>query len=190
MSAAMYDDAIRSLRENGIDVLGTKSATEEDVKRIEARLGVILPVSYKKMLSEYGALEFDTVEIYGWLSQGIDAKFVTNVVYATERERANGRISETMIPFLTAGYGPFYVMECAEINADGEAPVYEVSTGGHIHGKDRLADSFGEFLRNEVRRTVEARAQGGPEFDDDTKDSPPSRKFVSDYWKDRAKDFE
>ncbi|WP_309506049.1 SMI1/KNR4 family protein [Rhizobium sp. PRIMUS64] len=190
MSTAMFDDAIRSLRDNGIDILGTRSATEEDLKQIETQLGVSLPVSYKKMLSEYGALEFDTIEIYGWLSQGIDAKFITNVVYATERERADGRISETMIPFLTAGYGPFFVMDCAEMNADGEAPVYEVSAGGYAIGKDKIADSFGEFLRNEVRRTLEARAQGGPEFDDDEEDSPPSREFISEYWKDRAKDFE
>lgn len=190
MSTVVYDDAIRSLRDNGIDILGTKSATEEDLKQIETRLGVSLPVSYKKMLSEYGALEFDTVEIYGWLSQGIDAKFITNVVYATERARADGRISETMIPFLTAGYGPFFVMDCAEMNSDGEAPVYEVSVGGYANGKDKLADSFGEFLRNEVGRTLEARAQGGPEFDDDEEDSPPSREFISEYWKDRAQDFE
>lgn len=190
MSTAMYEDAIRSLRDHGIDILGTKRATEEDLKQVEARLGVTLPVSYKKMLCEYGALEFDTIEIYGWLSQGIDAKFITNVVYATERERADGRISDTMIPFLTAGYGPFYVIDCVEMNADGEAPVYEVSAGGYKNGKDRLADSFGEFLRDEVRRTLEAGAMGGPEFDDDTEDSPASRKFIGEYWKDRAKDFE
>ncbi|CDZ49647.1 SMI1/KNR4 family protein [Neorhizobium galegae] len=182
MSLSDYRFAIENLRENGIDILGTKSATENDLKQI----------SYKKMLSEYGALEFDTIEIYGWLSQGIDAKFITNVVHATERERADGRISDTMIPFLTAGYGPFYVMDCAEMNADGEAPVYEVSAGGYTKGKDKLADSFGEFLRNEVRRTLEARAQGGSEFDDDDddEDSPPSREFISEYWKDRARDFE
>lgn len=189
MSIAMYDDAIRCLRDNGIDILGTKSATEDDLNQIETRLGVTLPISYKKMLSEHGALEFDTIEIYGWLSQGIDAKFITNVVYATERERADGRISDTMVPFLTAGYGPFYVMDCAEMNTDGEAPVYEVSAGGYTNGKDKLADSFGEFLRIEVRRTLEARAQGGSEFGDD-EDSPPSREFIGEYWKDRAKDFE
>ncbi len=69
MSTAMYDDAIRSLRDNGIAILGTKSATEDDLNQIEARLGVTLPVSYKKMLSEHGALEIDTIEIYGWLSR-------------------------------------------------------------------------------------------------------------------------
>jgi hypothetical protein len=188
MSIAMYDDAIRSLRENGIDILATESATEDDLKQIESRLGLKLPVSYRKMLSEFGALEFDTIEIYGWLAQGIDAKFITNVVHATERERAEGRINNTMVPFLTAGYGPFYVMECAEMSTDGEAPIYEVSAGGYKSGTDKLADSFGEFLRNEVGRTLEARSQRGPEFDEE-EDSPPSREFISEYWKDRAKDF-
>ncbi|MBB2682451.1 UNVERIFIED_ORG: hypothetical protein GGE53_004521 [Rhizobium etli] len=37
MSTAMYDDAIRSLRDNGIDILGTRSATGEDLKQIEPR---------------------------------------------------------------------------------------------------------------------------------------------------------
>lgn len=183
----MYGDAIRTLKHNEIDILGTKSATHEDLTRIESRLGHKLPDSYKEMLLEFGAIEFDTIEIYGWLTQGIDATFITNVVYAAERYRAEGRISQTMIPFLTSGYGPFFVMDCGEMSAEGEAPVYEISAGGYQRGKDKLAESFGEFLLGEVHRMLQARSEGGPEFDDVP---PSSREDVSGYWKDRAKDFE
>ncbi|WP_010047146.1 hypothetical protein [Rhizobium etli] len=64
----------------------------------------------------------------------------------------------------------------------------QVEAAGYANGKDKLADGFGEFLRNEVRRTLNARAEGGPEFDDE--DSPPSREFISEYWKGRERDFE
>lgn len=138
------------------------------------------------MLSDFGALEFATTEIYGWLSQGIDAEFATNVVYTTERERRDGRISGTMVPFLTSGYGPFFVIECAEIGVDGEAAIYEISPAGYHRGKDRLADSFGAFLIEEVDRARKTRDDGEEFEEEDT--SPPRR--AEEYWKERAKDFE
>jgi hypothetical protein len=186
MTVLIYENALRTLRESGMDVLGTTGATTEDIRLIEDRLGNRLPPSYRKMLSDFGALEFGTVEIFGWLSQGIDARFITNVVFATERERAAGRITDSMIPFLTSGYGPFFVMDCAEINADGEAAVYEISAGGHEKGKDRLAESFGAFLSEEVSRALEGQ-DGGPEFDEGASSSQDSN---SAYWKERAKDFD
>lgn len=186
MTILLYDDAIRALRENDMPVLGTTGATEENIRQIEARLGVSLPPSYRKMLSDFGALEFGTTEIYGWLSQGIDAKFATNVVHTTERDRRDGRISGTMVPFLTSGYGPFFVMDCTDIGLDGEAAIYEISPAGYERGKDRLADSFGAFLIEEVDRALQTRDDGDEFEEEDTSPSPRT----GQYWKQRAKDFD
>ncbi|SCB59672.1 SMI1-KNR4 cell-wall [Rhizobium aethiopicum] len=187
MTILLYENAIRTLRENKMEILGTTCATDEQIRRVEARLRLSLPPSYKQMLSDFGALEFDTTEIYGWLSQGIDAKFTTNVVYATERARDDDRISRTMVPFLASGYGPFFVMDCAEIGADGEAAIYEVSPGGHQKGIDRLADSFGAFLSEEVDRVLQGRDDGWESGEEDLSSPPYSN---GGYWKERAKDFD
>ncbi|AXA41600.1 SMI1/KNR4 family protein [Rhizobium leguminosarum] len=187
MTILLYDDAIRALRENDVPILGTTGATEENIKQIQVRLGVSLPPSYRKMLSDFGALEFGTKEFYGWLSQGIDAKFATNVVYTTERERCDGRISGAMVPFLTSGYGPFFVIDCTEIGLDGEAAIYEVSPAGYERGKDRVADSFGAFLIEEVDRVLQTR-DDGHEFEEEITSPSPQR--TRRYWKERAKDFE
>lgn len=74
-----------------------------------------------------------------------------NVVFATETSRKERLITDTMIEIGVAGYGPFFFIDCAELDENGEAPVYEAPANGVQNGKDKLADSFGEFLLNEVR---------------------------------------
>lgn len=186
-----YEEAIRRLRDAGIEIFSTVSATSADIAAIEARLGVSLPLSYRAMLSQFGIMSFEGIEVYGWTPSGVDGKSIPNVVFATEEDRKKGLISDQMVDFMVAGYGPTFVLDCAETGTDGEAPVYEIPAGGIKHGKDRLADSFGAFLLKEVERVVQdlrneqAAASAGEDVGNET-----SRKWMADYWKQRAKDFE
>lgn len=59
-----------------------------------------------------------------------------------------------MIRIMASGYGPFFAIDCNQIDANGEAPVYEVSAKGVAQGKSRVAESFGEFFLNEVKALI------------------------------------
>nr|WP_272874795.1 SMI1/KNR4 family protein [Agrobacterium tumefaciens] len=142
------------MKDRSIDIFSGTGATDADIVAIEARLGVRLPPSYKAMLTQFGTLSFEGIEVYGWTRSGLDGKSIPNVVFATEDDRKRGLVSDQMVNFMVAGYGPTFVLDCAEISADGEAPVYEIPAGGIKRGKDRLADTFGAFFLAEVERIL------------------------------------
>ncbi|RJG40627.1 SMI1/KNR4 family protein [Mesorhizobium sp. DCY119] len=146
MSIEDCEKAIGLLKDRSIDIFSGTGATDADIVAIEARLGVRLPPSYKAMLTQFGTLSFEGIEVYGWTRSGLDGKSIPNVVFATEDDRKRGLISDQMVNFMVAGYGPTFVLDCAEISADGEAPVYEISAGGIKRDRDRLADTFGAFF--------------------------------------------
>lgn len=154
MSIDDYEKAIGLLKDRSIDIFSGTGATDADIVAIEARLGVRLPPSYKAMLTQFGTMSFEGIEVYGWTRSGLDGKSIPNVVFATEDDRKRGLISDQMVDFMVAGYGPTFVLDCAEIGAEGEAPVYEISAGGIKRGKDRLADTFGTFFLAEVERIL------------------------------------
>ncbi len=155
MSLQDYHAAVRVLKENGIEILSSVHASADDMVAMELRLGVNFPPSYKAMLSEFGNMTFEGVEIYGWTRSGLNAKGVPDVVSTTEKDREKGLITGQMIQFMVAGYGPSFVLDCAEADSEGEAPAYEISAGGVARGRDKLADSFGSFLLKEAQRIVE-----------------------------------
>lgn len=154
MSIDDYEKAIGLLKDRSIDIFSGTGATDADIVAIEARLGVRLPPSYKAMLTQFGTMSFEGIEFYGWTRSGLDGKSIPNVVFATEDDRKRGLISDQMVDFMVAGYGPTFVLDCAEIGAEGEVPVYEISAGGIKRGKDRLADTFGAFFLAEVERIL------------------------------------
>lgn len=190
MSVQDYRTAVEILRHSGIEIFSSGGGSDADVAAIERRLGVLLPPSYKAMLSEFGNLSFEGVEIYGWVPSGLDARGAPNLIFMTEGDREKGLISDQMIIFMVAGYGPTMVLDCAEADAAGEAPVYEIATGGMKRGRDRLAHSFGAFFLREVERIVaEVRAEQGAAASGEDMSDATSKKWMADYWKQRAKDF-
>ena len=147
--------AIAKLRNNGIELLSSVAASDADIMAIEKRLGVLLPPSYKSMLSEFGNLAFEGVELFGWTRSGLNATGAPCVIFMTEHDRERELISDQMVLFMVAGYGPSFVLDCAEASTAGEAPVYEISAGGIKRGRDKLADSFGDFFLQEVNRVLD-----------------------------------
>lgn len=151
MTEKSYDEAIGLLRKHNLDPLPIKRPSVEDLAMLEQRLGVRLPDSYRRMLLDFGILMVDSITISGVGNDGVVGMNSHNVVFATESSRKDGLITDTMIEIGVAGYGPFFFIDCAELDGNGEAPVYEAPANGVQNGKDKLADSFGEYLLNEVR---------------------------------------
>ena len=151
-----YEKAIILIAREKIKILVKFPATDELVEDLETRLGVALPKSYKKMLGEFGILLFGGRMIYGIGKNGLEGDAAPNVVFATKDRRENGEITDQMVEVMPSGYGPYFVIDCAEMNDQAEAPVYEIDEAGYRHGKRRIADSFGEFLLGEVNDLLES----------------------------------
>lgn len=151
MSEKFYEEAIELIKKHDLDPMPIKRPSVEDLATLEQRLGVRLPNSYRRMLLDFGILMVDSITISGIGNDGIVGTNSYNVVFATETSRKEGLITDTMVEIGVAGYGPFFFIDCAELDENGEAPVYEAPANGVHNGKDRLADSFGEFLLNEIR---------------------------------------
>ncbi|WP_152046928.1 SMI1/KNR4 family protein [Aureimonas psammosilenae] len=142
--------ALQRLRENGLQPKGLGTYDESDVARLETRLGVRLPPSYRAMLLDFGSLRFEGMEFYGLVPGGHDAVGIPNVVFATESDRASGAISPAMVHINQSGYGPFFVLDCSAPDDEGEAPVYEIQISGTAFGQEHVAPSFGAFVLGEV----------------------------------------
>lgn len=154
MSILHYKSAIDLMSENGIESLVKVPSSAGDVRRLEERLGHSLPPSYKAMLSDYGILSFEGRMIYGLGRAGMDVASVPNVVFATETLRQGGEIDDKMVRIMASGYGPFYVIDCEYVDQDGESPVFLVDQLGYSVSRERVANSFGEFLLTEMKECI------------------------------------
>ena len=150
MSEGTYRRAIQMLYEHGIEVDDPISFPAGSIEELEIRLGHPIPHTYKIMLEEYGSLEFEGIEIYGLTRNGVDGKAIPNVVFATENSRHRREITDKMVRIRDSGYGPFFVIDCANIKEGAPAPVLEVSEGGIESGAKLVAMDFAEFLLGEV----------------------------------------
>jgi SMI1-KNR4 cell-wall len=157
MTIQNYNQALYKLRENNIDVEEPIKFDLALISELERRFGHLLPNSYKQMLRDYGSLEFDATEIYGITINGLDGNSIPNVVFVTEADRSRGEISDKMVEIMVTGYGPYFVLDCGQLDQRGEAPVYEINELGYKHGMKKVADSFGEFLLSEVNMMLQNR---------------------------------
>ena len=100
-------------------------AGEEEIRRAEAELSTVFPISYKWFLRTFGAAD-SPLEIYGVepvVRLNITASF-WNVVYMTESERneVEPRIPAHLIPFNPDGMGNHSCLNTAMMS-EGECPV-------------------------------------------------------------------
>lgn len=157
MSSNQFASAIEKLKNAQISIDEPRPQTDQTIKALENRLGVLLPISYKKMLYEFGNLGFGPVEFYGITKGGFDAMGAPNVVFLTEKSRLRNEISDQMVYIMASGYGPFFVIDCNERNAIGESPILEIDEFGFNTGSKRAFDSFGEFCLHEVDMYISSR---------------------------------
>lgn len=151
MSTASYYKAISLLEAEGRLNRRRFPQDAAAIAELETALGVNLPPSYKAMLHDFGILLYRGGEIvYGVGLNGVTGEGGSGVWFQTKMARARKQITPTMVRFQSSGYGPEFCIECAEARADGEAPVYLVPADGDMKNATKEADSFGEFLLNEV----------------------------------------
>jgi hypothetical protein len=151
LSKIEYQKAINLLRNSSIDIDEPEAIPSNAIELLEARLGTKLPRSYQEMIIDFGSLSFGSKDIYGITRLGMDVASAPNVVFATEDSRSRGEITDKMVEIMPSSYGPNFVLDCGQLDQRSEAPVYEINELGYRHGMKKVADSFGEFLLNEVK---------------------------------------
>lgn len=147
--------AYNLLQKENVEYWEGTPGSDELILQIENYLKLRFPPTYKSFLKKSGTITFGGKQIYGTTRSGMDAQSAPCVKWSTERAQKAGDISPTMIRILPSGYGPFFVIDTAEVDEHGESPVYMLPVGGIMAGeKKREAVDFGEFLRKEVVSTI------------------------------------
>ena len=155
MSVEHYREAMALLEAQGRGLRVRFPAEDASIEKVEAGLAVTLPDDYKQMLRDVGILMARGFEVDGIGRNGLDPSAPDNILGSVVKERAQGRISDTMVAIMSSGYGPVFVLDCADTARTGEAPVLLVPLEGHRSPDvERVADSFGAFLLGEVRAAV------------------------------------
>lgn len=154
MTKYHYKSATDKLAKAGVRLIALAGATNDQIVELENLLGSKLPDSYKTMLSESGILGFEGQMISGIGRDGVKGSNFGNVFFATMNSRENNKINFDMVWIMASGYGPDFVIDCAKLDQNDEAPVYEIDELGYETGMKKVADSFGEFLLNEVNMAL------------------------------------
>jgi hypothetical protein len=154
MTESLYNQAVILLQENEIPLIRVDGADQDTIKSLETEISVSLPKSYKRLLSQFGLLGFEGNMISGIGRNGIKGDNFGSVYFSTMQLRHSKEIAPNMVHVMPSGYGPYFVIDCAQIDQLGEAPVYEINERGYSHGMKKVADSFGEFLLNEVKMAL------------------------------------
>jgi hypothetical protein len=152
--------AISSLNE-ALDVLERNSdsthlvgpASDSTIELVEARLGVILPPSYKTFLARVGGGSIGGYDIYGVMPDA-EAPGSPNVIWGTETARASFGLPHQFVPLVEFDDSSALALDTGRTAQDGESPVVRLWPGEE---GDRLIDrdaapNFGAFLLDLSRR--------------------------------------
>ncbi|MGO4126447.1 SMI1/KNR4 family protein [Inquilinus sp. YAF38] len=150
MSTRDVDTAIKMILDSREPYRQGNGAADDILSAFESRLGVKFSPSYRYFLAKMGTLSFMGHQFYGVTRSGLNAESIPCVLWATERSREKGHITDSMLRIEMSGYGPFYVIDLSQTNAEGEGAVLELPVQGISGGSEKIADDFGSFLLAEI----------------------------------------
>lgn len=124
-----------------------------EVAKAEHMLDVHFPKSYAKFIKSYGAGDIGGLELYGIIEAlEKDGHGPPNGVWLTQDSRKIANLPHEFIVIADTGYGPHYVLDTSQMDDSGECPVYMWDVGNQ---KEKIADSFGDFLYEELKNNEE-----------------------------------
>ena len=97
------------LQEFGLELESTQKATDDDIRFFEQTLGVELGDEYKSFLKEFGTLEVEFYEFYGFFKDNIS---IPSAIFATKEARKTiSNFPQDLVVFYEAGDGSFYCVK-------------------------------------------------------------------------------
>lgn len=151
MSMDDLEQGLRLVAEHGDRSRFVGPRDPELVDSAEAALGVRLPPSYRRFVSELGAGSIAGEEFYGVIGEDWTAS-PPDAVGLTLKDRDNGDLPSHYVTVGDTDEGERYVLDTSESSGDGENPVYIVVPGVDPEDAppERVADDFGAFFKDRL----------------------------------------
>ena len=128
-------------------------ASQRSMQDAESTLNVTFPNSYARFLKRYGVGNIVGLEFYGIVENpATDERGIPDAIWLTQDLRETAELPREFIAVSETGYGPYYVLDTSQMDTNGECPVYMWDVGNQ---KEKIADSFGEFLYEELKNNEE-----------------------------------
>ena len=128
-------------------------ASQRSIQDAESILDITFPKSYVLFLQKYGVGNIAGSEFYGIVENpATDEGGIPDAIWLTRDLRETAGLSHEFVAVSETGYGPYYVLDTSHMDADGECPVYMWDVGNQ---KERIANSFGDFLYEELSNNEE-----------------------------------
>lgn len=153
MTEAAMTRALALAEENGLFVEDPMPAAPAEIAALEAEAGAPLPASYRAFLATYGTLAVEGMEFLGLVPGRLDAAAIPNVMWLLREMREREGLTRDLLPVEELGDGAMACLELSAI-AGGEAPVV-LRDRGAPDRRDRLADSFGEYMLRRMQDSLD-----------------------------------
>jgi hypothetical protein len=136
--------AIEITRRHGGFFAGPRD--ESLVASAEAALGLRLPPTYRRFVSELGAGNAGGREFYGVTTDNFTTASIPNGIWLTLSEREQLGLPPEFVIVEETGTGEYYVLDTSRRDGDGESPVVVWVPGRPRDALEAVAPDFGSFF--------------------------------------------
>jgi cell wall assembly regulator SMI1 len=126
--------------------------TEELIINAENYLKLKFPKSYREFLLEYGNGFFNGHEFYGICKEDFINSSIPDAIWLTMNERNKFNLDNSLI--LIKESTEYYFAIDTSRNINGENPVIDLIPGVKKEECEIVADDFGTFFLNEIRKSL------------------------------------
>lgn len=152
MSMKEYNEAKKIIEENEDMIDAFEGASDVLISKAECALGVMFPSDFKKYLSDYGALDFGSSELYGLFREDFENSGVPDAVWATLHERKLISMPDYLVVVYNSDRGELYCLNYNKLNKENTPVITSYYPGfdEEVQEHEELYNNFGEFILDMV----------------------------------------
>ncbi|MBC2315543.1 SMI1/KNR4 family protein [Listeria booriae] len=156
MSIESYNKAKEIIEANEELVDDFGEMQESLIIKAQKELGVDFPDEYKYFLSDFGALTFGSIEIYGVFKEDFENSGVPDAVWATLNERKLVNMPQYLVVIYNTGMGELLCLNFRDLNDNQEPKVTSYFAGFDESAQKHevLYESFGDFILDMVKEEI------------------------------------
>lgn len=156
MSIESYNKAKEIIEANEELVDDFGEMQESLITKAQKELGVDFPDEYKYFLSDFGALTFGSIEIYGVFKEDFENSGVPDAVWATLNERKLVNMPQYLVVIYNTGMGELLCLNFRDLNDNQEPKVTSYFAGFDESAQKHevLYESFGDFILDMVKEEI------------------------------------